>query len=134
MAGKEEKGNKTFRNIISIIIALVIIVAFAAVLVIRNGAERAVRNGNIVSFSFSKGNGWSGFSDYVLTEQDNLAFFTAKCVGCPDSFDITKTVDGEVFEELANIIKKYEVAKWDGFDQSDDGVVDGDGFFIKSDI
>ncbi len=130
MMKNNKAENKKFKIIAGVAAAVVVVIALAAVLVFKIGADRTVRDGNITSFSFSHGSFWSGDRDYVLTKQDNLALLTEKCMGCRDSFEVSKTVDGNYLGEVADIIEKYEIAKWDGFDESDN-VTDGEGFTLK---
>ena len=48
----------------------------------------------------------------------------------PPESAITKKVTTDFVQELENILKKYNVEKWDGFNKTDPNVLDGSSFSI----
>ncbi len=127
---KKKEPSKLTSTIVTIVILLALTVMEYVALVYSIEKGKRERIEGITSFSFSHGDFWNGELDYGLVKQDNLVLLTEKCMGCQDSFEIEKTVDKKYLGEIAKIINKYEVAKWDGFDESDD-VTDGEGFSLK---
>ncbi|MBO4855256.1 hypothetical protein J5500_02515 [Candidatus Saccharibacteria bacterium] len=131
MSEKKKESNKQFKIAAIIIGAIAVVIAIVAVIVFGIGSSRHERNGGIVSFSYSHGSGMGGYVDYTLKKQDNLALYSAKCMGCMNNFDVNKTIDSSYLGKIADIVKKYEMGKWDGFNESDDGILDGSGFTLK---
>ena len=129
------------KTIITVIVAalVVFIGLVVAVLIISNnnsngGSDGDVRNGNIASFSFGRGYGLGGAVGYTIARKDNnKASLKYEYFGFSSDEDsnFEKDIDAEYLDELADIIKEENIVKWDGFDKSDDGVLDGSGFSLK---
>ena len=128
---KEQEESTQFKAVALIVGAVAVAIAVTAAIVIGIGFSRNDRNGGIESLSYSYGSGMGGYVEYTLKKQDNLAFYTYKCMGCLEEKDIKKTVDGSYLDKIADIVKKYDMGKWDGFNKSEDGVMDGSGFTLK---
>lgn len=85
--------------------------------------------GDIASFSFHSGSYW-GYAEYDIENSDGRVTFRATGFNGND-MNVEKTISGEYLDRISDIIKKYDVASWDGFDESDDGILDGHGFTLK---
>lgn len=131
-----------------------IIVAAVAVLVVVAGIVAAVvltnknngpdgnnpggntYNGQLKSFSFGESYGLGGAVDYILVKQeDGKALLKCNFFGAVSEKDknIEKTIDAKYLSELEQILRDNNISEWNGFDQSEDGVLDGSGFSMKID-
>ena len=54
-----------------------------------------------------------------------------KPYGVAEEDKLEKEVEKEVLDKISNVLKKYEVNRWDGFNKSDHGVMDGDSFSLS---
>ena len=127
----KNKNNK----IIAITIAALAVVAVGVAIIVAviNSAGGNVRSGSITSFLFNRGYGLGGAIECTLTKRGNSATLKYDYYGYNPDEDkhVEKTIDAKYLDELAGIISKNDVAKWDGFDESEDGVLDGSGFTLK---
>ncbi len=125
------QSKKSFNKIVVIIGAVAVLLAGIAAAILLIGNEVNTRDGKIISFSYSHGSGEGGFEEYMVFEKDNNVILKYQCMGCFEEENVEKKIDAKYLDDLANIINDYKIAKWDGFDQSDDGVLDGDGFTLR---
>ena len=125
------QSKKSFNKIIIIVGAIAVLLAGIAAAILLVGNAMNTRDGKIISFSYSHGSGMGGFEEYMVFKKDNSVILKYQCMGCFEEENVEKKIDAKYLDDLAGIINDYKIAKWDGFDQSDDGVLDGDGFTLK---
>ena len=127
------KKKNTFKIIAVVAVVIAAVIALAAVLVFKMNANKYERNGAITSFSFSGSYGLGGAVGYTIVRQGDKVVLKYECFGYDEKDDVSveKAVDAKCLDELASVIKEKGVAKWDGFDKSEDGVLDGSGFSLK---
>ena len=65
---------------------------------------------------------------YDLKCEEDKCMLTIKPNGFPEEDARTYDVDDKSIKEVINILNKYEVSKWDGFQKSDKNVLDGNSF------
>ena len=58
---------------------------------------------------------------------------TIKPYGKSDEEAIEVTIDEDILNRIMDVLNKYTVVKWDGFNKSDNGVLDGDTFTFNLD-
>ncbi len=133
MEAKKATKKNTFGIIVAIAAGVAVLIGIVAAIVFLVGGQAKTRDGSIVEFSFGHGSGMGGDIEYTLKRQDNLALLSINRTGplFSKGGDVKKTVDGKYLDRLADIINENEVVKWDGFDRSDNGVLDGGGFVLK---
>lgn len=85
--------------------------------------------GDITYFSYSYGSFFGGYYDYELKSEDGKVYFIAKGLNGVD-LDVQCEIDSSVMKQLQEIVDKYELSKWDGFNKSDDNIMDGDSFSL----
>ncbi len=86
--------------------------------------------GNIVSFNFSSSSGWD-YGGYTIDNTGDKVVFRYSGLDGGKNKNVTRTISGEYLDRIGEILEKYDVASWDGFDESDDGILDGGGFLLK---
>ena len=93
-----------------------------------------INSSNIVSFKYSFGSFFGGYYDYEIYQDGNEYIFTATGSNGVD-LDINETVDHSILDDIQEIIRKYNIKKWNGFNKSNDDVLDGHGFslFVRYD-
>ena len=81
-------------------------------------AERAI------STFFLYRNGEINYDSYqIIREQDGYYVSVNDGEG--------QSMDSEAADALMRIIDEYDVARWDGFDESEENVLDGEGFWLE---
>ena len=85
---------------------------------------------DITSFTYTLGYGLGGSCTYIVEAKDEKAIYKINCYGM-NTTEEEKEVDASYLKELQKIIDENEIYKWDGFDKSDDGVMDGSGFSLN---
>ena len=85
---------------------------------------------NIKSFYLTYTNGYmiNSYTRYQLSLEDDKYNIEIKPYGIDEEDKLNIEVTTEFIEELSKILKKYAVNKWDGFDKTNQGVLDGDSF------
>lgn len=123
---------KTIKRLL--ITVLVIIGFFGAVAIneqMNTGGLFSKRmDGKIVGIQYSYGSFNGGYYDYKLTDENGKAHFVAQG-GNGVELNIDKEVDPSVLEKLAEIINDYGIYRWDGFNKSDDDILDGFSFSLE---
>ncbi len=116
------------KRIIIIILVLIIIVIGGYLYMKKEKVEIT----NIKYFEYYHSAGMMMNSDerYILEKVKDSYKITVKKVNEPPESAITKKVSIDFVQELENILKKYNVEKWDGFNKSDPNVLDGSSFSI----
>ena len=114
-------------GIVAFVIALVLIYTFT-----RKKEEKIVEIDDILHLYVSYSNGYMANSSirYSLDydEKEDRYTVSIKPYLVDDDDVLKKEVTKEFADKLKEILTKYEVAKWDGFNKSDQNVLDGDSF------
>ncbi|MDF2905343.1 MAG: hypothetical protein K0R34_664 [Herbinix sp.] len=111
--------------IVAIVILLLII---GGIFISRNKPEDS-NSKNITSFKYSFGSFTGGYYDYEINQDGNQYIFVVTGGNGVD-LDINETIDQSVLEDIQEIIQKYKVKKWNGFNKSDDDISDGHSFSL----
>lgn len=87
---------------------------------------------NVEIFSFGEGGGMEvwGNTSYQADLVDGQAEIRIKPYGIPDDEALEVKMDASFMDEITEICKKYDIGKWNGFDKSDTGVMDGSSFHL----
>lgn len=83
---------------------------------------------DIKSFKYGYGSYFPGYITYEIVKKDDKYELTIDKINSPDTEKTTKTIDKKYVDEINKIINEYKVYKWDGFNKSDNNVMDGTGF------
>lgn len=87
----------------------------------------------IKSFYITYSNGYAinSYTRYELGINDGKYVAKIKPYGVSEEDLLEIEVDKSIMDKIEEILKKYEVNKWDGFDKSNQGVLDGDSFSLS---
>ena len=125
----EKENNKLKYIIIGIIVLISIIVLYE---VIFNMKKVVTLNNNLEYFHFSYSNGYMANSNTIYNINcEDKCILELKPKYIPDEDAIKIELSNEEINKLIEIINKYEVYKWDGFNKSDKYVLDGDSFSLS---
>ena len=85
---------------------------------------------NIKSFYITYSNGYmiNAYTRYQLILEDGVYIAKIKPYGVYEEDELEIKVEETLMEKIVNILVKYEVNKWNGFDKTDKYVLDGDSF------
>lgn len=118
-----------------ILIVIAIIITIILLLLIFNKKEEKVEISKIKSFHFSYSNGYSinANTRYELNYDKNnnqyIAVIKPYEVSEEDKQEII--VDDLFVEEILKVLKEYRIDKWNGFNKTNQNVLDGDGFNLS---
>ena len=85
---------------------------------------------NIISFTYGFGSFTGGYYKYKINVVDNKVMFNATGFNGVE-LDISKEIDSTYLIQLSNIINDNKIYEWDGFDKSDNSILDGYGFSLE---
>ncbi len=68
---------------------------------------------------------------YSVTTEDGKHFLVYESMLYPDYGELTKEVDEAFLDQLTQLYKDCHLAAWDGFDKTNEYVLDGDGFSLS---
>lgn len=93
--------------------------------------NKKVEIGDIKSLEFSYSNGYAmnAYTTYKI-ECNEKCVVEVKPHGVPDEDKLKIEIDKKVCDKLKDILEKYNVGKWDGFNKNDKNVLDGDSFHL----
>ena len=85
---------------------------------------------NIKSFYITYSNGYmmNAYTRYQLLVDNEKFIAKIKPYGIYEEDELVIEVNSELMEKISNVLVKYEVNKWNGFDKVDKDVLDGDSF------
>lgn len=126
----KQEQNKKSGGVFVAIFAVILVVLTAGVVAFSYFTKQESYKGEIVSFSFGSGSYFGGYTDYDIERiGSKTARYTAKGYNMSD-LDVEKTIDAKYLDELQKIIERNNVAAWDGFDKSDNDIMDGASFTL----
>ena len=118
-----------------IIVITVILIGIGGALIMRNKRKPIINNdeleaSNIKSIYLTYTNGYmmNAYTRYQLIIENDKYIAKIKPYGVDENDILEIEVSKDLMEEISKVLKKYEVGKWDGFDKTDQGVLDGDSF------
>ena len=80
------------------------------------GKEEVSYEKHLISFSYSYGSINEGISDYSITLNGESVIYL---LSTSDDY-IEKELDSSILKDINNIINKYDVSEWDGYNKHDD--------------
>ena len=93
-------------------------------------SKKEIRNITYFSYSRDVSMAMNGVIKYSL-DCDKICVASIKPDGVSEEDTKIVDVDSKFLKNLETILNKYKVIKWDGFDKSDDGVLDGRSFSLS---
>ncbi len=84
----------------------------------------------MLTFSYDFGSYHGGYWSYEIKEENGVLKFKAKGRNGV-KLNLTSTIEDIEIQELITIIKKYNLAEWNNFHQSNPDIIDGYEFNLK---
>ena len=111
-------------------IVYVLLLVFTSLLSLTGCGKKVENNVNIVSFKYSYGSHMGFYYDYTLTlDGDDVTF--NKYIYGEEEQGTVMSISASSLEDIKKIINENEIYKWDGFDKSNDNVMDGSEFNLE---
>ncbi len=118
------------------IIAIVLIITACSCFLISCSTVKTY--GELQNFSYGYGSFFGGYFDYTLStitddngnEQIYLRYETSNMAKPETKAGFISQSD---MKKLNELIQKYKIERWNGFDKSDDEILDGYGFSMRAD-
>lgn len=111
-----------------IVVIIVLLLIVGGIYISRNKPEDPTSN-NITSFKYSFGSFTGGYYDYEIDQDGNKYIFVATGGNGVD-LDVNETIDQSFLDDIQEIIQRYKVKRWNGFNKSDDDILDGHSFSL----
>ena len=94
---------------------------------------KSIKITKIIRFSFEYSVGYAMYANEIfeLENKDGKYKAKVKLTGVPDEQATIFDVDEAFEQKLEEIIKQFEVKKWDGFNKSNKMVLDGNSFSLS---
>lgn len=112
--------------IIPFLILLIIILILFFVFTMKKRVN--IKNIQHLRFSYTSGYAMYAYTIYEIDYKDGKYFLTTKPDGVPDEDKQTEEIKKEDIKAIENILNKYSVCFWDGFNKTDKNVLDGNSF------
>ncbi|MEE3343380.1 MAG: hypothetical protein VZS44_04765 [Bacilli bacterium] len=121
------------KNIIFIIILLLILITSAIIILTKNKPIKGFTITSIKYFSFGESGGFSMYNgtSYKIEYKDNKYITTILPSKTPDENKIETEISKSEVDKVIDVLNKNNVSKWDGFDKSDNDVLDGNSFSLS---
>ena len=119
-----------------ILIVLLAIIVLVAIFVFsnKNKTKTSIKNTTNFRLFFTQGYMKNADTEYEYKFDGDKYIMTIKPYLVDREKSTSFEVDKSVIEEIENILDKYNVYTWDGFDKSDQNVLDGDSFSFYVDM
>ena len=115
-----------------IIIGLLILIVIIVIVILKPFKKRIIIL-DISKLSFSYSTGYAMYSSvlYEINYQDGKYLLKIKPDQVPEEEAKEFELDENQIQEIINILTKYNVSSWNGFDKVDKNVLDGNSFTFK---
>ena len=115
-----------------VIIGVIVLLIIGGLVFMIIKKEKRVEISNIkyLSFSYSKGYAVNSYIRYSLDCKKDGYIAEIKPYGIDDDEKITVSVSDDVVSKLVDVLKKYDVSSWNGFNKNNKNVLDGDSFSL----
>ena len=116
-------------KIIILIVVLILILLISCFFLFRK--KVVISEVKSFRFSYSTGNMINAYVIYEFKCDNGKCVASIKPSGIPDEEKTKVKVDEKFVNKLTDILKKYDVASWNGFNKSNKYVLDGNSFSIS---
>lgn len=94
--------------------------------------EKAFIDRDIIRFKYYYGSGEGTLYEYNINYKDDKYVLTLKGFDFNnDKMNIEKEIDKNDIIELSKVIEDNNIKSWNGFDESEKGIFDGNGFSLE---
>ena len=111
-----------------IIVVVIILIIISIVLLTNKKSNVVIKDSVRLRLLFTQGYMMNADTEYEYKLEEDKYIMNIKPYLVDRENIVSFEVDKKVIKEIENILNKYEVYKWDGFNKSDNNVLDGDSF------
>ena len=112
-------------------LVIVVIVVLSLIFIYRYKKESSISDIITFHYSYSTGTMINSYVYYDLSCKNEKCIAIIKPNNMAEDEKLETIVDFKIKEKLENILKKYHVENWDGFNKNDKNVLDGDSFSMN---
>ena len=119
------------KYILFFVLLLVLIISIISIIIFtKNKSNNNISNIKHFSFSYTVGYAMNARVRYEI-DYDNNEYKTSIIPnGIPDEDKLEIKINKEVIDRIEQVLNKYNISKWNGFDKVDKNVLDGDSFSL----
>lgn len=119
-----------------IILLIIIILLTISLVIILKNKKKTVEINEIkhMHFGYSTGNMINAYVSYDIDYENNNYYATIKPNNLSEEDKLKVKISTETVDKVIEIIKKYEVQNWDGFNKNDQNVLDGNSFSLSIEL
>lgn len=115
-----------------LVLLVIIVIILVVILMILSMFRKKVSIDDIKSFHFSYSTGTMMYANVAYDLRcDEKCIAVIKPSGVADTEALEVSCDDNVRNEIKKLMEKYHVDKWNGFDKSDNNVLDGNSFSLS---
>lgn len=118
--------NKDLITIIELVIIIILLIIGITLFFKRS--TKKIENIKSFEFIYSSGMEIYSYVDYKVDCKNNKCIAAIKPSGVPEEKSKTKELTKEELQELEDLLKKYKVERWDGFQKYNRNIMDGSSF------
>lgn len=120
------------KKIYIILLIIIILLTISLVIILKNKKKPIEINEiKYMHFGYSTGTMINAYVNYDIDYENNNYYATIKPNEVAEEDKLKIKISTETVDKVLKVIKKYEVQKWDGFNKSDQNVLDGNSFSIS---
>ena len=121
--------------IIAILLIIVVVVILLNVISHKFDNHKSISDIRHFSFSYTMGYAMNARVRYEIDYKDNYYNLVIVPNGIADEDTLEIKIDKEIINKVKDVLVKYNVSKWNGFDKVDKNVLDGNSFsfYLKTD-
>lgn len=112
------------------IIIGILIIVFIVSFIVKNLNSVEIGEFKYFKFSYSTGYAMNSSVSYAVRLEGNKYYATIKLDGVSEEDAVIVEVDDNTIDKIINVLKKYHVEKWNGFNKSNKHVMDGNSFSL----
>jgi len=116
------------------IIGIIVLVVVCITLFICFGKKtnkKELKNLESLRLNYTNGYAMYAYTTYEIKKEDKYKI-TIKPLGIPDEEAKTYDISDAEIKKILDVLNKYEVTKWDGFNKTNKDVLDGDSFSFSA--
>ena len=122
---------RMIKNNIWLLIIIMFIIISGGVFMIKGKKEIVISNIKSFHFNYSVGYMANAYVVYEIEYKDDKYFALVKPNGISEEDRKEIQVDKAFVSSVEEVLRKYQVEKWNGFNKSDQNVLDGDSFSLS---
>ena len=116
---------------IKIILTIIVVIILAITILSLIKKKEPISDIESFSFSYSVGYSINAYVIYMLDHKDSKYKASIKPNEVAEEKTVEIEVDKKTVNKIENVLKKYHVENWDGFNKSNKHVLDGNSFSLN---